>query len=169
MKNLQLNEYVSYQMNYIKLVEEENIVKGLINQKEEMILFFNSIPEYKHTFCYEKDKWTIKDILLHLSDAERIFAYRALRIVRNDSTALTGFDENEYVITANANERDFDSLLNEYVAVRNATISLFDNFSASDLLKIGTASNASISVRGIGYCILGHELHHRNIILERYL
>jgi hypothetical protein len=129
MENLQENEYVSYQMNYIKLVEEENIVKGLIEQKEKMILFFNSIPVLKQTFCYEKGKWTIKDILLHLIDAERILAYRALRIARNDSTALSGFDENEYVITA----------------------------------------NASVSVRGIGYCILGHELHHRNIILERYL
>lgn len=169
MENLQENEYVSYQMNYIKLVEEGNIVKGLIEQKEKMILFFNSISVFKQTFCYEKGKWTIKDILLHLIDAERIFAYRALRIARNDSTALSGFDENEYVITANANEREFESLLNEYVAVRNATISLFTNFSESDLLKIGIASTASVSVRGIGYCILGHELHHRNIILERYL
>jgi len=169
MENLQENEYVSYQMNYIKLVEEENIVKGLIEQKEKMILFFNSIPILKQTYCYEKSKWSIKDILLHLIDAERIFVYRALRIARNDSTALSGFDENEYVITANASVREFDSLLNEYVAVRNATISLFTNFSKSDLLKTGIASNASISVRGIGYCILGHELHHRNIILERYL
>jgi hypothetical protein len=169
MNNLQKNEYVSYQMNYIKLVSEQNIVKGLINQKEEMNHFFQSIPVFKQEYSYETGKWNIKDLLLHLIDAERIFAYRALRIVRNDSTALPGFDENEYVVAANANERDFESLLKEYCAVRDATICLYENFSALDLLKLGTASNSSVSVRGIGYCILGHELHHKNVIIQRYL
>lgn len=169
MKDLQSNEYVPYQMNYIKLVSEQNIVKGLIDQKEEMILFFKSIPDFKQEYSYETSKWTIKDLLLHLIDAERIFAYRALRIVRNDSTALLGFDENEYVVAANANDREFESLLEEYRTVRDATISLYKNFSISDLLKLGTASGASVSVRGIGYCVLGHELHHKQIIIERYL
>lgn len=169
MKDLKSNEYVPYQMNYIKLVSEQNIVKGLINQKEEMIHFFKSIPVFKQEYSYEAGKWTIKDLLLHLIDAERIFAYRALRIVRNDSTALPGFDENEYVLVANANEREFENFLKEYCVVRDATISLFENFSAKDLLKLGTASGASVSVRGIGYCVLGHELHHKQIIIERYL
>ena len=169
MKDLQSNEYVPYQMNYIKLISEQNIVKGLIDQKEEMIHFFKSIPVFKQEYSYEASKWTIKDLLLHLIDAERIFSYRALRIVRNDSTALPGFDENEYVVAANANEREFENLLKEYCVVRDATISLFENFSATDLLKLGTASGASVSVRGIGYCVLGHELHHKQIIIERYL
>lgn len=169
MKDLQSNEYVPYQMNYIKLISEQNIVKGLIDQKEEMIHFFKSIPVFKQEYSYGAGKWTIKDLLLHLIDAERIFAYRALRIVRNDSTALPGFDENEYVVAANANEREFENLLKEYCVVRDATISLFENFSATDLLKLGTASGASVSVRGIGYCVLGHELHHKQIIIERYL
>ena len=169
MKDLQTNEYVPYQMNYIKLVSEQNIAKGLIDQKEEMIHFFKSIPVFKQEYSYETSKWTIKDLLLHLIDAERIFAYRALRIVRDDSTALPGFDENHYVVSANANEREFESLLKEYCVVRDATICLFENFSATDLLKLGTASDASVSVRGIGYCVLGHELHHKQIIIERYL
>lgn len=169
MKDLQSNEYVPYQMNYIKLISEQNIVKGLIDQKEEMIHFFKSIPVFKQEYSYEAGKWTIKDLLLHLIDAERIFSYRALRIVRNDSTALPGFDENKYVVIANANEREFENLLKEYCVVRDATISLFENFSAKDLLKLGTASGASVSVRGIGYCVLGHELHHKQIIIERYL
>jgi hypothetical protein len=169
MNNLQTNEYVPYQMNYIKLVSEQNILKGLINQKEEMIHFFNSIPVFKQEYSYEEGKWTIKDLLLHLIDAERIFAYRALRIARNDTTALPGFDENAFVVSANANERDFESLLKEYVIVREATLILFENFSTTDLLKIGTASGASVSLRGIGYCILGHELHHKQVIIERYL
>jgi hypothetical protein len=169
MKDLQSNEYVPYQMNYIKLISEQNIVKGLIDQKEEMFHLFKSIPVFKQEYSYEAGKWTIKDLLLHLIDAERIFAYRALRIVRNDSTALPGFDENKYVVVANANEREFENLLKEYCVVRDATISLFENFSATDLLKLGTASGASVSVRGIGYCVLGHELHHKQIIIERYL
>ncbi len=169
MKNLKTNEYASYQINYIKLVSEPNILKGLIIQKEEMIHFFKSIPVFKHEFQYAENKWTIKDILLHLIDAERIFAYRALRIARNDSTHLPGFEENDYVNCVNANEREFESLLEEFETIRNATIVLFKNLSENDLQKLGTASNASVSVRGIGYCILGHELHHKNIIIERYL
>ena len=168
-KNLQANEYVPYQMNYIKLVSEQNIVKGLKDQKEEMIHFFSSIPVFKQEFRYDEGKWTIKDLLLHLIDAERVFAYRALRICRNDATALPGFDENEFVLAAQANEREFESMLDEYAIVRDATISLFSSFSELDVLKLGTASNASVSVRGIGYCILGHELHHKQIIIERYL
>ena len=169
MKNLQPNEFAPYYENYIKLVPEQDIIKGLIIQKEEMLHFFKSVPVFKHEFRYAEGKWTVKDIILHLIDAERIFAYRALRIARNDKTALPGFEENDYVISANANEREFESLLNEYNVVRDATISLFENLSDADLLKLGTASNASVSVRGIGYCILGHELHHKNIIIERYL
>jgi uncharacterized damage-inducible protein DinB len=169
MKNLKANEYVPYQMNYIKLVSEQNIVKGLIDQKLEMIHFFSSIPVFKQEYRYQEGKWTIKDLLLHLIDAERVFVYRALRIVRNDSTPLQGFDENDYVLAAQANERAFENLLEEYEVVRDASISLFSTFSEADLLKLGTASKASVSVRGIGYCILGHELHHKHIIIERYL
>ena len=169
MKNLQTNEYVPYQMNYIKLVSDQNILKGLINQKEEMIHFFKSIPVFKQEYKYEEGKWTIKDLLLHLIDAERIFTYRALRIARNDKTALPGFEENDYVITANANNIEYESLLAEYESVRNATISLFETFTSEDLLRLGTASNNSVSVRAIGYILLGHELHHKNVILERYL
>jgi hypothetical protein len=169
MNILHTNEYVPYQMNYIKLVSEQNIVKGLKDQKEEMIHFFSSIPVFKQEFRYDEGKWTIKDLLLHLIDAERVFAYRALRIGRNDATALPGFDENEFVLAAQANEREFESMLDEYAIVRDATISLFSSFSELDVLKLGTASNASVSVRGIGYCILGHELHHKQIIIERYL
>jgi hypothetical protein len=169
MIDLEVHEYVPYQMQYIKLVSEHNIVKGLKDQKLEMIHFFTSIPVSKQEFSYEEGKWTVKDLLLHLIDAERIFAYRALRIVRNDATALPGFDENDYVVAAHANQRAYESLLEEYRIVRDATIGLFSTFSEADVLKLGTASNASVSVRGIGYCILGHELHHKQIIKERYL
>lgn len=152
-----------------QISSEQDIIKGLIKQKEEILHFFKSIPVFKHEYSYAEGKWTVKDIILHLIDAERIFAYRALRIARNDNTALPGFEENDYVVTANANNREYESLLAEYESVRNATISLFETFSSEDLLRLGTASNCSVSVRAIGYITLGHELHHKNIILERYL
>lgn len=169
MKNLQPNEFAPHYENYIKLVPEQDIVKGLLKQKEEMLHFFKSIPLFKHEFSYAEGKWTIKDIILHLIDAERIFSYRALRIARNDKTPLPGFEENDYVPNANANEREYESLLAEYEIVRNASISLFETFTSEDLLRLGIASNKSVSVRAIGYIMLGHELHHKNIILERYL
>ena len=169
MINLNPNEFAPYYVDYIKLVPEQDIVKGLTNQNEELIHFFTSISVFKHEFRYEEGKWTVKDIILHLIDAERILSYRALRIARNDKTALPGFEENDYVVSARANERDFESLLTEYKTVRQATISLFESFSKEDLLQLGLASNYSVSVRGIGYIILGHELHHKQIILERYL
>ena len=169
MKNLLPNEYAPYYANYIKLVPEQDIVKGLINQKEEVLHLFKAIPVFKHEYAYAKDKWTIKDILLHLIDTERIFAYRALRIARNDKTELPGFDENDFAREAKANDREYESLLKEYAVVREMTINLFENFNKETLLRIGMASNNNCSVRAIGYMILGHELHHKNIIIERYL
>ena len=117
MINLNPNEFAPYYVDYIKLVPEQDIVKGLTNQNEELIHFFTSIPVFKHEFRYEEGKWTVKDIILHLIDAERILSYRALRIARNDKTALPGFEENDYVVSARANERDFESLLAEYKTV----------------------------------------------------
>ena len=149
MKNLQLNEFAPYYENYIKLVPEQDIIKGLTKQKGEMLHFFKSIPVFKHEFRYAEGKWTIKDIILHLIDAERIFAYRALRIARNDKTVLPGFEENDYVVAANANNREYESLLAEYETVRNASISLFETFTSEELLRLGTASNYSVSVRAI--------------------
>ena len=147
MKNLLPNEVAPYYAAYIDLVPDQNIVKGLKKQKEELLHFFKAIPVFKHEFAYAADKWTIKDVLLHLIDTERIFAYRTLRIARNDKTELPGFDENNYARAAKANDREYESLLQEYSSVREATINLFENFDASTLLNMGTASNNSFSVR----------------------
>ncbi|MFD2909049.1 DinB family protein [Flavobacterium ardleyense] len=169
MKNLLPNEYASYYASYIDLVPEQDIVKGLNRQKEELLHFFKAIPVFKQEYAYAEGKWTIKDILLHQIDTERIFAYRALRIARNDKAALSGFDENDYVRFAKANDREYESLLQEYALVRDVTINLFKNFDKNTLLNTGTASNSNFSVRAIGYIILGHQLHHKNVIIERYL
>ena len=131
------NEFAPFYANYIaKANNHLSIIDGLIQQSILVIEFFNSIPSNKLNYRYSEEKWTIKDVFLHLIDTERIFSYRALRIARNDKTDLPGFEENDYVITANANERDFESLLNEYSIVRDATISLFESFSDTDFMGI---------------------------------
>jgi uncharacterized damage-inducible protein DinB len=123
----------------------------------------------KFDYRYAEGKWTIKDILQHLIDTERIFAYRALRFSRNDLTPLSSFDENEYVIEAKANRRSIQELLTELAVVRQATLSLFKTFSEEELLRIGTASSKPISVRALGFVIIGHQNHHQRFFEERYL
>ena len=169
MKNLQSNEFAPYYENYIKLVPEQDIIKGLTKQKEEMLHFFKSIPVFKHEFRYAEGKWTIKDIILHLIDAERIFAYRALRIARNDNTALPGFEENDYVANVATNSVEILDLLEEFILVRKSTIKLFESFSPEMLAAKGIASGNEISVLAIGFIISGHTIHHQNVITERYL
>ena len=104
-----------------------------------------------------------------LIDTERIFCYRALCISRKDKTSFPGFEENDYVVSAKANERSFESIIAEFVAVRNATISLFESFNDEQMQEIGTASNFPVSARAIGFIISGHQIHHENILNERYL
>ena len=120
-------------------------------------------------YRYEPNKWTPKDVILHIVDAERIFQYRALRIARCDKTALPGFEENSYVETANANSRTLNSIIEEFKLVRTTTIQLFETFNEHQLLEIGTASDKTISVRALLPIIIGHQLHHQNILNERYL
>jgi uncharacterized damage-inducible protein DinB len=120
-------------------------------------------------YKYADNKWTIKDMLLHIVDAERVFAYRALRFARADNTNLPGFEHNDYVDRSNANYRSKSSLLNEYNAQRASTIQLFTNFTEEMLLQTGIASGNPMSVRALGFVIAGHEIHHCHIIKKHYL
>lgn len=170
MEKLLDTEFGSFYKNYIEKASNYNsILEGLESTQNELLEFYNALPESKLTYQYEVGKWTPKDILLHLIDSERIFASRALRIARNDKTSLPGFEENDYVPQANANARDLSDLLEEFISVRVSTFTLFKSFSEEQLLRIGTASNNPVSVRAIGYITIGHALHHKQIIEERYL
>ena len=131
--------------------------------------FLLELPEAKWDYAYGPGKWTLKEVLQHIIDTERVFAYRLLRISRGDKTPLPGFDENEYVNMSNARDRDPDALIDEYINVRRSTISLIDSLPNDVLLKMGTASDHPISVRALVYIIAGHEQHHLSIIRERYL
>jgi uncharacterized damage-inducible protein DinB len=164
------NEYTGFYTNYIqKSIQHKNLLQGLQTELATTLTLLNSLPTEKHTYRYAEGKWSIKELIVHLSDAERIFSYRALRFARQDKTILAGYDENLFVATSKADQRDFQAILQEFSAIRAATIQLFTSFDATDLQQIGTANDYQLSVRALGYTILGHELHHRQLIQERYL
>jgi len=162
-------EYHSYFKPYIEKVGNKSLLKSLRKGKKETVKFFKSIPKEKLEFRYSEGKWTVKDILLHLIDAERAFNYRALHFARSKDAKLEGFDENEFVANAEANSRSIKSLLKEYKSVRKSTIQQYKNFSNETLKRVGTANNTSLSVRAAGFLACGHEIHHKQTIKERYL
>jgi uncharacterized damage-inducible protein DinB len=162
-------EFAPNYQAYIDAFGEGDLFEEFEISIHEFIRFVQEVPLGKHDFRYAEGKWSLKDIIQHLIDAERIFAYRALRIARTDQTPLPGFDENQYVPVANADHRHLKSLLEEYAAVRHATLLLFKSFSDDDLKRLGTASNVGISVRALGFIIVGHLKHHQRIFRERYL
>lgn len=168
--DLQPKEFAGHFATYINQVSDEyTLVEELEISVHRLIKFVQNIPLDKFDYRYADGKWTIKDIIQHLIDAERIFAYRALRFSRNDKTGLPGFDENNYVDEANASKRSIQDLLTEFAVVRQATMSLFKSFSNEELVRIGTASNNPMSVRALGFTIIGHQNHHERIFQERYL
>jgi uncharacterized damage-inducible protein DinB len=163
-------EYATFYRSYIENVEDEyTLLEELEISLHRFIKFVQDIPMDKFDYRYEEDKWTIKDIIQHIIDAERVFSYRALRFARNDSSELPGFEENNFVKAANANSRSVMDLLTELSALRHATIYLFKSFKEEHLLNIGIASNNPMSVRAIGFVIIGHQNHHQRIFEERYL
>ena len=163
-------EYPSYSSMYIDLVPKDGQVLEYFQQNaSDFKKFIYSLPKEKLHFRYAQDKWTIKEIILHLIDDERIYAYRALCWARNDQTSLPGFDENDYAKYSAANERSLDSLFEEYEAVRNSTISLFQHLPETAFDRSGMAEEKRRTVRAMLYHITGHELHHWKIIRERYM
>ena len=131
--------------------------------------FFKSIPKEKLEYKYADDKWTIKEVFQHIIDTERIFMYRCLRIARHDKTALAGFEQNDYIIPSKANSKSIESLLEEYRTTRQYSIVLLKSLSDEDLKYIGQASDNVMSARSTAFSTIGHEIHHVNIIEERYL
>lgn len=166
---LSSNEYNPYYKSYIDKVGDLNLIEGLKSSLKKTEHFFDSIPDDKLEYTYADGKWTIKEIIQHLIDTEIVFSYRALRFARNDKTELPGFDENAYAQTSFANNKKLNELIEHYAAVRKSTIALFSNFDTETLSRIGNASGSNMSVRALGFVIIGHETHHCNIIRERYL
>ena len=163
-------EFPPYAIMYIKLLPDDGLLlKHLAENLDEVKNFILSLPEEKLIYRYAENKWTIKEMLVHIIDDERIYAYRALCFARNEKTELPGFEQDDYVLFSNANDRSIENILQEYEAVRRATISLYEGLDETALLREGVANNNKVTVRALGYHIAGHELHHINLIREKYL
>jgi uncharacterized damage-inducible protein DinB len=163
-------EYAAYAQADIDFVQGDDIVRTLAAQVEETIATFAPIPDARAgTLAYAPGKWNLKQVVGHLSDDERIFAYRALCVVRNDTRPLAGFDEKDYVRFASFNDRSFADLLDELRVVRAASIALFRSLSPEEWLRRGMVNGYSATVRGLAFHMAGHELHHMRIVREKYL
>ena len=168
MNRPQSNEFAPYYSTYIDTVSE-NVMGELEHQAISFPAFLNSIIPDKASYAYAEGKWTIKELVGHLIDTERIMAYRALCIARNDQTRFPGFEENEYVKNAHFNQRSLGSLAEEFAAVRKANMYLFKSLNEDELSRMGTASEKAVSVKALLYICAGHVNHHRKVIEERYL
>jgi hypothetical protein len=162
-------DYPPFYETYIKLVSDNTIKNVFAQSFEDFKQFIDKIPESKANFKYELNKWSTKQVLQHIIDTERIFNFRALCFARGENQSIPGFDENEYAFLADVDKRNLNELKEELIVVRNSTILLFESFNIEMLQRKGKANNAEISVNAIGFCILGHSLHHFNILKERYL
>lgn len=163
------SEYSHYYSVYVQEVPRGNIIETLNTQMHEFYTFVNAIPGHKAFDVYEEGKWTIKQVVGHIIDAERIFAYRAHRISRGDKTPLAGFEQNRYVDAGNFDDRTLANLANEYLGVRISTIHLLQNMTPNMIAATGTAFDVEISVRALAFLIVGHQQHHMNILQNKYL
>lgn len=163
------DEYAPYYGTYIGKVPDGDLRAMLASQLAETLALIRSIPESRGGHRYAPDKWSIKGVLGHLADSERIFSYRALRIGRGDTTPLPGFEQDDYVPMGNFDARTLRDLADELAAVRQATLHLFAHLDQAAFERRGTASGKPVSVRALAYIIAGHELHHVGILKTRYL
>ena len=164
-----LSRVPAFYHNYINQVPQDDLLEAFNAQTPAFIQFIENIPADKYDYRYADGKWTIRELLQHVIDAERIFSYRALRFARKDPTFLPGFDENAYADNANADKRDWKNLVDEFKAVRMSSEYLFASFDDDQLDATGTSNNNSIYVLGIGFIVVGHSVYHMNVIKERYL
>lgn len=165
----QVDEYAPYFGRYISLLPESGSVIDLMrSQNQATVARLANLTETQALHRYAPGKWSVKETIGHLADGERVFSYRALRFARADQTDLPGFEENEWVPAARFDRRPIRALLDEYCAVRAASIAMFSTFDEAEWSRRGTANGTAISVRALACCILGHELHHMNLLRERY-
>jgi hypothetical protein len=158
-----------FYFRYLNLVPEDDVVRALKKSGRQLHKLLKKIPKKKIDFAYGPDKWTIKEILQHVIDAERVFSFRALWFARQDANPLPGFEEKDWGARAQTANRKWNDLIEEFETVRKSTILLFEPLKTDQLLSAGIASNQNINVLALGYICSGHVLHHINIIKERYL
>lgn len=163
------SEYAPYYGTYIGHVQPGDIVETLSTQGEATTALLRAIPEEKGGARYAPGKWSVREVIGHVTDAERIFTYRALRFARADQTPLAAFEENSYIANGSFDDRTLASLVDEFEAVRRATVLFFASLNSTEWMRVGTASNTQMSVRGLAWVTAGHERHHVGILQSRYL
>lgn len=163
------SEYNEYYHKYVSLVEDADLLCAMEDQIRDTRELFAGFPEERGSHAYADGKWTIKEVISHLLDGERIFGYRLLRIARGDETPMEGFEQDGYIENSHANERGFNDLLCEFGELRAANMRLMHSLDESDWHRAGTASGSPVTARALAYIMAGHVRHHLNIIQERYL
>ena len=162
-------EYAPFYHTYISKVPAGSRADNFTTTNQQTREFFEQHPDLDGNYRYAEGKWTIKEVLMHLIDTEKIMAFRALCIARGDQTKLPGFDQNQYAEMVDVSNRTIKDLVDEFTLTRQLTMVTFQHFSEKELLHIGTASNSPVSVRALAAIIIGHEMHHMGILAERYL
>ena len=162
------SEYAPYYERYIALVPGDNVIVALETQRLHMVQVLSARSEREGNFRYGPGKWSVKEVVGHLADSERVFAYRAMRIARGDRTPLSGFEQDDYVRSGGFGERRLTDLAEEFAAVRSGSIALFRSLNEPAWSRRGVANNNEVSVRALAFITAGHELHHQRILEERY-
>ena len=168
-KHPEVDEYPSFYAGYVNAIAGDDLLSILPQVNQVTLSLLSDLPEEKWGYRYEEGKWSVKEVVAHLADSERIFVNRALRFARNDTTPLPGFEQNDYVPECNASARSLPDILEEFATIRQSTILLFRSFTEEMWGRSGIASGGMVTVRAIGFIIAGHEQHHQNILKERYL
>ena len=169
-KNLKTTEYNDYYSRYINLISKDiQLVDGFIEDSNMVLQFFESIPSDKLNYRYAEGKWSIKEIFQHLIDTERIFQHRCFRIARHDKTGISGFNQDDYIVPSQANNKSLESLVEEFKAVRQSFIVLLKSLNDDDLKFIGNTNGLDMSARAAAFTVLGHSIWHIRVIKERYL
>ena len=164
------DEYNEYYTSYINLIDNNTeLIDGYYQGKKMMEDLINSLPDDKLTYRYQPGKWTVSEVIQHLIDTERVFLYRCFRIARNDRTELVGFDQDDYIIPSEANSKTKEQILEEFSANRMNSIALLKSLSEENLAFVGNANGGDLTARAAAFMVLGHDMHHTNIIKERYL
>ena len=169
MKRPETNEFAPYYNTYVSLIEGDGVMAELETQTEILRAAVAGLTEDRGSYAYAEGKWTIKELLSHLIDGERIFAYRVLRISRGDTTPIEGFEQDDYIATSRVNDRTFANLIDEFAFERQANLIMVGNIDDETSKRMGTASDKPVSVRALTYIMAGHVKHHLKILADRYL
>ncbi|MFD0797834.1 DinB family protein [Maribacter chungangensis] len=168
LSELKQNEFNHFYATYLNMVGEEELIETLESSRDWFVAYTSGLTKERLNFSYGPNKWTVAEVLVHITDTERIFQYRAFRFSKNDKTALPGFDHEDYVGESESEKRTIGEIVAEFLAVREATLTMFKGMSNEKLRRIGTASDMPWSVAALGFVISGHLKHHAKILEERY-